>query len=204
MIEACFAELARSFACAHPPRQADLYDYGASFPRFLRDAPVTRGLPYLAEVARFEWAVSRALHAPDVPALTPADLAAAGAHPPDDPGALRLLAHPAVHALALVHPGRRIAEATLGGDDAALATLDLADGEWLLVHRSGTGLALEVAVWDLDAREVEFAAALLAGSSLDEAFAATPDVDHGAVLGGMVARGCFTAPTSAVPWCAQA
>lgn len=188
--EAFFARAAEVFARAHPPRAADLYGYGAGFPQFLRDYEPARTLSYLADVARFEWAVSCALHVLDVPALGAGDLAAYQG----DAGRLRFTPHPAAHALAFHHPARAIALASLGDDAEALGALALDAGEWLLVHRAGHGLALGVAIWDLAPDEHEFAAALFAGTSLDEAAVLAPEIDHGAILGGLIARGAFAAP----------
>jgi Putative DNA-binding domain len=61
---------------AHPPERAPLAEYGAAFPRFLADFGPCRELIYLPDVARLEWLVNVAAHAPDATPLPPSALAA--------------------------------------------------------------------------------------------------------------------------------
>jgi hypothetical protein len=63
--EACFAQCAGAFACRHPPRTPCVFAYGARLPAFLAAQPQLAGLPWLADVARLEWALNEARHAPD-------------------------------------------------------------------------------------------------------------------------------------------
>src|SRR5260370_23822662 len=57
-----FEASAQKFIEDEPPRGAYLDDYGAGFPDFLARFPAAASVPYLPDVARLEWAVSRALH----------------------------------------------------------------------------------------------------------------------------------------------
>jgi hypothetical protein len=66
-----FEGAAHAFINAHPPRGAYLDEYGSNFADFLACFPTATSVPYLADVARLEWAVTRALHAADA---TPLDL----------------------------------------------------------------------------------------------------------------------------------
>lgn len=73
--ESCFRALARDYVCAHASKAPDLNQYGAEFCDFLQPltdagAPL-HALPYLADLARLEWAWQRALYAP-LPAPFPA------------------------------------------------------------------------------------------------------------------------------------
>jgi hypothetical protein len=70
-----FEAAARQFIRAEPPATACLDDYGERFAAFLAQLPPAAGIAYLADVARLEWAVNRALHAPDGPVLELAALA---------------------------------------------------------------------------------------------------------------------------------
>jgi len=72
--EAWMAEAARRFAAAHPPQQPSLLAYGADFPDWLARQAAGSVLPWLAGLARLDWARSRALFAEDAPALAPGDL----------------------------------------------------------------------------------------------------------------------------------
>ena len=53
-----------------------LFDYGAAFPGFIALHHACRTLPYLADVARFDWRVNVAYHAPDRTPLARERLAA--------------------------------------------------------------------------------------------------------------------------------
>jgi hypothetical protein len=58
-----FGWAAQDFIRRHPPCQARLSAYGAELPAFLASLPACRTVPYVAQVARFEWAICMSLHA---------------------------------------------------------------------------------------------------------------------------------------------
>jgi putative DNA-binding protein len=61
-----FDAAAELFVRREPSRSADLNDYGATFPAFLEGFPPAAAVPYLADLARLEWACqSAALAAED-------------------------------------------------------------------------------------------------------------------------------------------
>jgi len=64
-----FRYAADRFIREHPPTSPCLSEYGAALPDFLARFEAARHLTYLPDVARLEWALNAALHAPDVPAL---------------------------------------------------------------------------------------------------------------------------------------
>src|SRR5262245_50571648 len=70
-----FATAADGFITREPPQSAWLDLYGEGFPAFLQDFAPAVTLVYLADTARLEWAVGRALHAPD---LEPLEIARLG------------------------------------------------------------------------------------------------------------------------------
>src|SRR5512132_1143419 len=78
-----FRWLADRYVRARPPAGPCLFEYGANFADFIAAFPACQHLPYLADVARLEWAMNAALHAADATALeaeglralTPAELA---------------------------------------------------------------------------------------------------------------------------------
>ena len=96
--EVFFAAMARHYAEADRPRSAVLIEWGAGFAAFLAQFPPLAGYPYMADVARIEFARGRAFHAADAPAADPALLADA------DPATLRLWLHPSVTLLRSGHP----------------------------------------------------------------------------------------------------
>jgi len=70
-----FEQAARRFVLANPPRRPCLFEYGAAFPDYLRDLPELAALPYVAEMARFEFARIAAYNAPTEPCLSADTLA---------------------------------------------------------------------------------------------------------------------------------
>jgi uncharacterized protein (UPF0276 family) len=184
-----FDGAASLFIAQHPPRAAWLDAYGAAFPRFLQDFPPATSLEYLGDVARLEWAVSRALHAPDV---APLDLARLQALRPEDQARVCFAPHPSVSLLCAGHPADAIWRGVLDGDDAALTAIDLMSGPvCLLVERRATGTEVS----RLDPAAWRFAAALCEGRPLADVFAACPqpagDSGHDVMLAGHLAAGRF-------------
>ena len=55
---------ARASSPGRCPPQPVLAEYGAGFPDFVADYEPARGLPYLADVARLDWALNVAFHSP--------------------------------------------------------------------------------------------------------------------------------------------
>jgi len=65
--EGFFVRLAHGFIAAHPPQRPCLSEYGGAFPAFVAGFEAAGALPYLADVARFDWAINVAFNAPDAP-----------------------------------------------------------------------------------------------------------------------------------------
>jgi hypothetical protein len=63
--EESFAGLARAFWQAHPPVRGDIAQWGAELAAFVAAAPTLADEPYLADVARLEWALHQAASAAD-------------------------------------------------------------------------------------------------------------------------------------------
>jgi hypothetical protein len=70
-----FAQAARAFILRAPPSKPCLFEYGEGFPEFLADLPEMAKLPYVAEMAQFEFARIAAYHAPVEALLTDAAIA---------------------------------------------------------------------------------------------------------------------------------
>jgi hypothetical protein len=71
-----FAYAAHEYLREHPPHSRCLIEYGADFPDFLADFEPCKALPYLADVARFEWALNIAARVREAAPLQPQALAA--------------------------------------------------------------------------------------------------------------------------------
>jgi hypothetical protein len=155
-----FQAAAAAFVAQHPPRSACFDDYGETFAAFLADFQPALSLAYLADVARLEWAVSRAIHADDV---APLDLARLVALSPEEQERVSFVPHPSVSLLSLAAPADAIWRAVLGGDDAALAAVDPDGGPVrLLVERRDGGPEVQ----RLDTAAWHFAAELCCGFPL--------------------------------------
>lgn len=63
-----FAALAQAFVLDHPPETPVLADYGGDFASFIAAFEPLKAMPYIADVARLEWARTRAFYSPDAPA----------------------------------------------------------------------------------------------------------------------------------------
>jgi Putative DNA-binding domain len=70
-----FNAMGKEYMCDTPSRSADLANYGEDFPNFIASFKHTANLPYLADVAKLEWAWHRAFHAADETGLDTGRLA---------------------------------------------------------------------------------------------------------------------------------
>lgn len=183
-----FEGAAQIFVRESPPRSACLDSYGAQFPEFLQRFGPAATLAYLADVARLEWAVNRALHAPDADPLAVAELAALE---PTEQARVCFAAHPSLSTLRADFPVDLIWRAVLQQDDAALAAIDLDSGPvGLLVQRLAGGV--EVMRFDEDGAW-RFAVALCAGEPLGAVLDGSLDIDAPALLAQHLAAGRFIA-----------
>jgi hypothetical protein len=187
--EGFFEAAARQFIRAEPPATACLDDYGERFAAFLAQFPPAAGIAYLADVARLEWAVNRALHAPDGPVL---ELAALAGVEPARVSDLSFEPHRSVTVLELASPADAIWRAVLDQDPAAMAALDPAAGPvWLLIERGESG----VQVRRMAAGAARFTQRLCAGETLQAALEAAgdePAAQLNIVLADHLASGRFT------------
>jgi len=183
----CFEGAARLFMEEQPPQSANLDDYGAAFPEFLSRFEPVSALAYLLDVARLEWAVSRALHAPDAP---PLDLGRLAALTEDEQAHVCFTPHPSAGLVRADHPADSIWRAVLAQDEAALAAIDpSSEPVWLLVHRTERGVEvtrLSEAAW-------RFTDALFAGRPLHSVLEEAPGAEASALLAEHLAAGRFAA-----------
>lgn len=183
-----FTALAKAFVTAHPPVSPVLIWYGGDFPGFLEAFPPLEAYPYLADVARAEWAWLQAYHAEDAAPLDPALLAAVDPHNLAD---IRLRRHPAAEVIASRWPLFDLLRANRF-DPGATETVDLAEAQPVLIARP----ELDVGVMPLRPGAAEFVLALFEGATLGKAAesgqAAAPDFDLSASLSDCLSAGSFT------------
>lgn len=191
-----FAGMARAFVIKVPPAQPVLSEYGESFPAFIGAWPGAAGLPYLADMARLDWALNVAYQVPEVPALGPNDLVAV--LPEDLPG-LPLAPRPGVGVISSPYPIDRIWILNHRPDEAGDEPIALDGGgvRLLVFPRSD-----DAAFMRLDECGAALMASLLHGKALGAAFeaatTAAPDADARAALGRLLAAGVLSLPAGTV------
>jgi hypothetical protein len=159
-----FAALARALWFAQPPQRGDIGTWGAGLADFMAAAPQLADEPYLADVARLDWAVHRAEQAAEHgPAMGLELLAEA------DPGRATLRLADGLALCASVHPVASIwlAHRSLAADRFAGVRQAFASGqgENALVWRDGFTAAVRV----LPEPDARFMQALLDGRTLTTA-----------------------------------
>lgn len=156
--EDSFTQLAGALWHARPPVHGDLAAFGDTLPDFIADSEQLTDVPYLADVARVDWAVHRAAAAADD---APVSAEALGALAADDPSRVHLVLRAgsavfrSAHPVVTIHAAHR--EGAFGAARDALAA---GRGENALVVRRGWAVDV-LPLSDADAR---FTGALLRAS----------------------------------------
>ncbi|SEB25477.1 DNA-binding domain-containing protein [Variovorax sp. YR216] len=185
-----FRHAAKAFISAHPSRSGNLQDFGGEIPAFLRAYPPAADLPYLPDVAALEWALHRAYHEIELPALTLERLAQV---PVAGQAGLRLRLQPSARFVASRYPLLRIWQSNQPEalDDESTISLDEGGVDLLVVQR-----ALELEFRLLGVAEGRWLRALADEASLAEATRRAMDIDPAFDLMGALARhlglGLFT------------
>jgi hypothetical protein len=175
-----FAYAADAYIRARPPADPRLTEYGATFADFLTGFEPCRHLAYLPDVARLEWAMHAAAHAPDA---EPIDAGALAGVPVAELPNARLEVHPSLTYVASPWPLDRIWRASQDDSDDARIDLD-AGGAHLEVRRDEDG---DVAMRSLDPAPHALRAALAGGATLADAAAAALAIDPSLDLAGAIA-----------------
>jgi hypothetical protein len=158
--EAFFRAMARIYVAERPPASPVLLRYGGDFAGFVAEFPPAKPVPYLADVARVEWAWHAAYHAKDAELLSLVELAPVGecAHE------AQLTLHPSLKVVRSAYPVVTIWQAAMRDGEHEQARLP-AVGEDALVIRPG----LAVEVRRLPPGGAVFVQALADGATLLEA-----------------------------------
>ncbi|GAB4350445.1 MAG: DNA-binding domain-containing protein [Immundisolibacter sp.] len=184
----CFDGIANEYLRRYPPREGWLQSFGAHMAALCADLPVLAGLPYLADVARLEWARQRAWYAPST---APIGAEAFSAVPASEQAAVCLDLRPGSTLLPSAYPIARIFEVNqpdYTGDD----TVDLSQGhQTVLIIRRDTTVCVEL----LAPAEAALLTVLSKGETLGQALHAAvstdPDCAAGELLARHVAAGTF-------------
>lgn len=193
-----FAYAAHEYLREHPPHSRCLVEYGADFADFLARFEPCNGLPYLADVARFEWALNIAATVREHAPLQAESLAAV---PPGEAAYIALRLQPSLSYFASSWPVDAIWEAN---KEDEVPSVDLTMGDATLeIRRSG-----EAVVWRrLDRGIFAFRTALADGRVLaaamtiatlkDPAFDVTAALRH--IFGEGLAVGFVISPEQETP-----
>jgi hypothetical protein len=177
--EAFFDRMAIDYARAQPPSAPQLDEYGAGFAASISDFPGTGSLPYLGELAHFEWQLARLARTRAAPAAGPVLQL-------DDGVRLRFAAPLSLHSAR--HPVQRLRDAILAEDTVTLAAIAPVGtgGFHYALWRTRAG----VNVRELSLGSARFLAAVYAGASAIDALAAAAgtrtdagDADTAGLLG---------------------
>lgn len=194
--EASFEPLARAFWHRHPPSRGDLAHWGGELPAFIEADPQLADEPYLADMARLEWAVHRIEHAADAPSV-PDGLPWLAS---EDPSMLVLQFQPGARLLRSRWPVASLWHAHRAPDversEAVRAAWAPQRGESAWVWRDGWRAAVQIA-GDAEATFLQVASENGSlGAALD---AAGEAFDFGAWLGDAITRRMLVAVRRRVP-----
>jgi hypothetical protein len=174
--EEFFAGMARGFLESDLPQLPVLSEYGAGFADYVASFEPARGLPYLADMARLDWALNLAFHTDPGATL---DAAALGAVAPERLPSLRLRLANGISLLNAPFPLDRIWAVSQPG--ASDEKVEMIEGQTALLVRADGFVALQ-------AGEAAFLTALAAGKALDRAAGAGVAADPGFDLSTCFAR----------------
>lgn len=183
--QAFFHAMAGEFVRRSPPVSPVLAWYGDTFADFVATFPPAAGVPYLADVARLEYARVLTFHAADADPVPVAEIAG-WLNDPEALPTLRLQLHPSLQVIDSTFAIVSLWGAHQGLGD--LATVDPVQAECALVLRHG----LSIEVMGIPAADGRFLAAMQAGAALGAAVqqAAAGDIpfDPAPVLGLLISR----------------
>lgn len=161
--ERAFRQLAADYAARHPSHDYNLSLTGRHLPEFLPAHLLARRLPLLPDLARLEWAVSVAFHAP---ARDPVDPARLSACAPEEWPRVRLVFHPSVGVVESSWPVLDVWQARTTPRERIDINVDRRP-QAVLVFRRGLVVRCEL----IEPAQAALVRGLLAGQPLGEACA---------------------------------
>jgi hypothetical protein len=163
-----FAALARVYVSSEPPRSPVMMNYGERFPAFIERFAPAAEIPYLADVARLEFARTQAYHAADA---APLDTSVWQHVDADSLANLRVVLHPSLRIVRSAFPVVTIWSMNSGGMEPA-SIEDCGPEDAAIARPRGI-----VEVRQLPRGGATFLGALAAGMSLGDAAAAAAGAD---------------------------
>lgn len=190
--EAFFRQMTRQFVIAFPPDAACLLWYGGALPDYIQHYEAASSVPYLADVARFEWALHVARYAEDEVAL---DTQWLECQPEEVLAALTLALRHGVGLIVSIYPLRAIHAYALDPEHEMLPDLN-AGAETLAIWRNER----EVHIATLCDATLQALRALGCHCTIEAAVAAAqatrPEVDGAELLGKILAMLIVSQPAT--------
>jgi hypothetical protein len=183
--EEFFAGMAQAFVREHLPTTPVLMEYGGAFSRFIESFKPAEPLPYLADVARVEWAWLQAYHAADAVPIATDKLVEIEEEDLDD---LRFETHPSLWLIESEWPVISIWLAHQGDQVPDLSVLPEGPQHGLIVRPN---IDVQVHIISASASRLidQLADDQLLGATFD-AVADMPDADPSQDLAECFATGC--------------
>jgi len=183
-----FLAMAKVFIEAHPPTQPTLFRYGHDLPTFLGAFPPAESMPYLAGVARLEWARIEAYFAEDCVPMDPTQLAEIA---PEMLSQVSFSLHPALRLIDSAFPIFEI-WAVNQADHDVIPGIDFGHAECGLVMRRDQTVVQRL----LNEDAYQWLKSIATGLALGEATALvavrSPNFDLQNTLHLLLAEGAFT------------
>ena len=167
--EQFFQAMAGAFVLSDLPRQPVLAEYGAGFPAFVSGYAPGASLPYLADMARLDWALNLAFHETVCGTLAAEDLANM---PPERLLDLRLAPAPGATLIRSAYPIDRIWHASQPGGSAESVGLEDGAATVIVLRRTD-----DACFTPLSPAEAELVMTLCDGGTLEEGAQAAFQVD---------------------------
>lgn len=155
-----FAALGAAYIEAFPSRFYSIRHYGDALPDFLSSRAEYAAMPLLAELARWEWAMTEVFDAADA---VPIGAETLSAIPPQDWVSLRFVWHPSVELITLYWNAPQIWKALVADSERPAASVQDPPTVWLLWRHE-----LQIRFRSLTADEAAGLEAMWAGRSFGE------------------------------------
>jgi hypothetical protein len=127
--EADFAELAEEYIAAHDSRFFSIRFYGHALAHFVASEPSYKSVPFLADLARWEWAMAEVFDAADADSIDASELTD---WQPAEWASLRVTFHPSVRLMSLIWNAPQIWQALMDDAERPRARQERQPVTWLL------------------------------------------------------------------------
>ena len=127
--EADFAELAQEYIASHDSHSFSIRYYGHALAHFLASQPGYKPMPFLADLAQWEWMMAEVFDSADAGSITVAALAG---REPAEWTSLRFTFHPSVRAMSLAWNAPQMWKALMDDAERPRARVERLPVPWLL------------------------------------------------------------------------